>query len=166
MRTFGLIVLALFTAIIQIALHGLGSSIVVPNLCLILLIWLAPRIATGLLAGLALTMGLVIEQASGLSFGSVVLGLLLVVFVAKLIFNEADERRLSFQLGLMVGSTLLIVGIAVASLPLADLAAHWPQLVWRTVLECLYNCGILVGITVLTSGEQPTSDRRYHLPKI
>lgn len=164
MRTAWLYLTAILVALLQAALHGMGAEVVVPNLCLVMLIWLTPRLTTATLAGLAVTMGVLLESVSGLAFGSQLLGLLVLVLIAKLVLREKAESKLSFQILITIIATLSLTIIAAASLPIAEVAGRWHLILFRGLLESLYNVIIIVGLAALTGGERQTNDRSYHLP--
>ncbi len=166
MRTGWLILLALVTALLQVVLHGLGANAVVPNLPLVLIVWLAPRVSAARLSAVAVTMGLILESNSLLPFGTQLLELLIFVLAAKLILREEAESRLGFQVALVVGATLISVGVTAASLPFSDIAQYWPTILFRGALESLYNGIIIVLLAGLTDGRSRRGEhqRRYKLP--
>lgn len=166
MRTGWLIFLALVTALLQTALHGLGANVVIPNLPLVLIVWIAPRVSAARLSAIAVTMGIILESNSLLPFGTQLLGLLVFVLAAKLILQEETESRLGFQVALLVAATMISVAISAASLPFSDIAQFWTTILFQGALESLYNGIIIVLLAGLTNGRSRRGDqqRRYRLP--
>lgn len=163
MKRWQLYLLAFLLACLQVGVRGVSLTAIFPNICIIALVFLAPRIGFADLAGMAILMGVLLETHSVLPFGSQLMVLLFITLFAKLVMRSVAES--GQILYLIILSTVAVIVLNVASflsLPLTEAIAVWRLIVSRIVIESLYNGTILLLLSGLFQPRQ--NNRTYRLP--
>lgn len=165
MRRALYVCLGLGIGLVQISLHGLGIDIVVPNIALVMLVFLSVRLDFSTLGTVAVATGVILETSSAAPIGTQILGLLLVVLVSKLLLRSTDEdSRFWYLYAILISST---VGYSLAlglTLPFAEIQAHWTILIVHIGLESLYN-SVLFGFCMVVGARQVDTHKNYRLPR-
>lgn len=157
-------VLAILISLLQVGLHAVGSSWVIPNLALIFVVWYAPKLEYISMTLLIVMMGAILEVGSVLPTGLTLLGLFLVMLASKLVFREGrDANKWSFQLALIISATIIFNIVLYATLPAEVLTTQIGNAAVRICVELLYNSGILLLIVGLSDRRQQTHPH-YRLP--
>lgn len=164
MRRVGLILLGLAIGLIQISLRGLGAEVVIPNVALVMIVFLSARLDLSSLGLVALAGGVLLELSSAAPLGTQIFGLVLLVLVSKLLLRSTEEDSQFWYLyGLLLSST---VGYSLAlafTIPFSEIQSHWWLLVVHIALECLYN-SILFGFCMAVGARRIDSKKAYRLP--
>lgn len=159
------ILVGLLIGVVQICLRGLGPDNVIPNIALVLVVFLSARLDLSYLGTVALAAGVVLEISSAAPVGTQLLGLFLVVLVAKLLLRSSDEEsRHWYLLILLIGSTIGYSLVQGLSISFAEVRAHWGVLISHIAVESLYN-GILYGCCALLGARRKVSQKSYRLPR-
>lgn len=164
MRRSIAVALGLALGLVQICLHGFGIDVVVPNLVLVAIVFLSPRLSFASLGAVAVAAGVMLETSSAAPIGTHILGLLLLVLVAKLLLRSTDEEsRFWYLYGILISGTIgysLALGLTI---PFRELQVHWGVLTTHILLECLYN-SVLFGICMAVGARQVGGQKQYRLP--
>lgn len=159
--------LAAFAALIQITLHAADMRWVIPNLCLVLIIWAIVRLSLGTLTFMALIMSAIMALGSAQPIGFMVLALYLVILSGRTLLQRGrDLYQLRVQIGLLWLATILINTLSAFILNSVSIFADWTTILFRSGLEGLYNMLILLVLVAVSSGRARDNTGYHRLPKI
>lgn len=165
MRQWQYLLVAAGVALVQITLKSMDVNWVIPNLCLVLVVWLGSRLSLSTLTGIVLLMGSILLIGSAAPTGLNILALFLVVLVGRFVFHQGRGLyQLSFQIGLLWAATIAIGLLTAAAVEGLSILANWQMILFRIGVEGLYNMIILVLLVGLVSTRQREEDRYHRLP--
>jgi len=166
MRRVGIILLGILIGCLQLSMHGLSSNVVLPNIALVTVILLLPKWTFHDLVFLTLSIGVVLELVSASSVGTQIIAYLLIVLIGKLLLRQAvDGSQMGFLVALGVCLTLAFNLIVSLALPAQDILQNTQLLLFRTILECVYN-GIIIVLGMLFVYSRHVTKPRYRLPRL
>jgi|GEM_PF-4429040 len=162
MRRTGLIALGLALGCLQLGLRGLGVDWVIINLPLVWLVTYLNRWQFQDLAAVAIAAGIMLEIGSGLTIGTQVISLLLIVLIGKLTLNQVTEgSQLSFSL-VLGGIATVAYNLAVDfSLAPREVLGAGRSIGLRIMLEVLYTIVSIALLSLAVSARQ-TKQGAYH----
>ncbi len=165
MQQWRYLLVAAGVALIQITLKSLDVNWVVPNLCLVLVIWFGARLSLSTLTSVVLLMGSILLIGSAAPVGLNILALFLVVLLGKFVFHQGRGLyQLSFQIGLLWAATIAVGLLTATAVEGLSLLANWQTILFRIGVEGLYNMIILILLVGLVSTRQREEDRYHRLP--
>lgn len=165
MQQWRYLIMAAGVALLQVTLKSLDINWVVPNLCLVVVIWLGARLSLATMTSVILLMGSILLLGSAAPIGLNILALFLVVLLGRFVFHQGRGLyQLSFQIGLLWAATIAIGLLTAAAIEGLSILANWQAILFRISVEGLYNMIILILLVGLVSTRQREEDRYHRLP--